>query len=56
MTLLIATIPLMIAVIAAVVAPLVATMRYEQRLQFAALESSPRARTPREAEVARVAA
>jgi len=56
MTLLIATIPLMIAVIAAVIVPLVATMRYEQRLQAADLASGSRVRTSREDEVARVAA
>jgi len=37
MTLLVATIPLMIAVIAAVLAPLVAAMRHEHALQDAAL-------------------
>jgi len=37
MTLLVATIPLMIAVIAAVLAPLVVAMRHEHALQTAAL-------------------
>ncbi|HUY29373.1 MAG TPA: hypothetical protein VMV02_00070 [Acidimicrobiales bacterium] len=56
MTLLIASIPFMIATIAAVVVPLVAAMRHEHRLQVAALEADATRTVARQADRYPVAA